>query len=305
MHRYLLVVVFLLFGEFARVHSARADITAAFLDIGYGARPMGMGGAFVAVCDDAQAIFWNPAGLRLLENAHLTLMHTRQFGLIPYTTMAFAFPYGKQSLGIGAIASGDAFLHETSLLVSYARSFSVSKGSLHIGLNLQYRMATFGNDESGGEERSRGSASGYAMELGFLWEPSENLRIGTFLRNLINNMTYDNTARKVVYREKVPFRWTLGLSRSFGSALLFALDWEPRLYDDVPGKLRLGAEFRPMRMMVFRGGFWQNLSADINRHFALGAGLNIRRAKIHAAIDFAYLFSDLANSQRISLSLFY
>ncbi len=31
----------------------------------YGARPMGMGGAFTAVADDANAPYWNPAGLAL------------------------------------------------------------------------------------------------------------------------------------------------------------------------------------------------------------------------------------------------
>ena len=32
-------------------------------EAGFGARPLGMGGAFTAVADDANAIFWNAAGL--------------------------------------------------------------------------------------------------------------------------------------------------------------------------------------------------------------------------------------------------
>lgn len=38
-----------------------------------GARAMGMGGAFVAVADDATAIYWNPAGLTQQENAGLEI----------------------------------------------------------------------------------------------------------------------------------------------------------------------------------------------------------------------------------------
>ena len=38
-----------------------------FLGLGAGARANGMGDAFVAVADDATAIFWNPAGLFLLD----------------------------------------------------------------------------------------------------------------------------------------------------------------------------------------------------------------------------------------------
>jgi len=35
---------------------------------GIGARALAMGGAFVAVCDDATAMVWNPAGLAQLDD---------------------------------------------------------------------------------------------------------------------------------------------------------------------------------------------------------------------------------------------
>ena len=38
----------------------------------YGARPMGMGGAFTAVADDANAPYWNPAGLALNPEVSIT-----------------------------------------------------------------------------------------------------------------------------------------------------------------------------------------------------------------------------------------
>ena len=46
----------------------------AFSTTGMGARAMGMGGAFVAVSDDATAAYWNPAGLGMLEQWELTSM---------------------------------------------------------------------------------------------------------------------------------------------------------------------------------------------------------------------------------------
>ncbi len=36
---------------------------ATFLELGFGARPLGLGEAYVAVADDVSALHYNPAGL--------------------------------------------------------------------------------------------------------------------------------------------------------------------------------------------------------------------------------------------------
>jgi hypothetical protein len=48
---------------------------AEFLKVGVGARAMGMGGAFVALANDATASYWNPAGLAQLREAEFSLVH--------------------------------------------------------------------------------------------------------------------------------------------------------------------------------------------------------------------------------------
>ena len=47
-----------------------------FVKIGLGARAVAMGEAFVPVADDATTMYWNPAGLALLEARHLHVSHT-------------------------------------------------------------------------------------------------------------------------------------------------------------------------------------------------------------------------------------
>ena len=42
---------------------------AKFLSIPVGARAVGMGGAFVAVADDASSLYWNPAGIARLSQS--------------------------------------------------------------------------------------------------------------------------------------------------------------------------------------------------------------------------------------------
>jgi len=54
----------------------RAGTSAGtFLKIGVGARPVGMGEAFVAVANDPSTIYWNPAGLAGLQRKEVTASH--------------------------------------------------------------------------------------------------------------------------------------------------------------------------------------------------------------------------------------
>ena len=46
-----------------------------------GARPMGMGETFVGIADDANTLYWNPAGLPQLQRQELTFMYTDLYGL--------------------------------------------------------------------------------------------------------------------------------------------------------------------------------------------------------------------------------
>ena len=61
----LLTAAILLAAGIATAQDVEDQLEYNFL--GAGARANGMGDAFVAVADDATAIFWNPAGLFLLD----------------------------------------------------------------------------------------------------------------------------------------------------------------------------------------------------------------------------------------------
>ena len=59
--------------------ASSAAETASFLNIGVGARALGMGGAYTALADDANALYWNPAGLSKLEQREFTASHAEMF----------------------------------------------------------------------------------------------------------------------------------------------------------------------------------------------------------------------------------
>ncbi len=75
-----------------------------FLNIGAGARGLGMGGAQVASSMDATAGYWNPAGLvHIKDNPSLSVMHAEYFaGIGKYDFAALALPSknGNRTLAI-------------------------------------------------------------------------------------------------------------------------------------------------------------------------------------------------------------
>ena len=52
----------------------RIEIPSSMNPVGSGARALGMGGAFIAVADDATAASWNPAGLIQLETPEISIV---------------------------------------------------------------------------------------------------------------------------------------------------------------------------------------------------------------------------------------
>jgi hypothetical protein len=87
-----------------------------FMALGGGARAMAMGGAFIAVANDATATYWNPAGLADFSSFltspgsfEMSLMHSERFGeLIDYNYFSTAFPLknGKSGWGVSLIHMG-------------------------------------------------------------------------------------------------------------------------------------------------------------------------------------------------------
>jgi len=75
--RALLLAACLLLAAFP---AAATKYAGEFMKIPVGARAVGMGGAFVAVADDATSAFWNPAGMVYLPYKEAFLQHAEQFG---------------------------------------------------------------------------------------------------------------------------------------------------------------------------------------------------------------------------------
>ena len=74
-NNYFLTLTFVLFS-FIHSQNNVATTSAAFLEIGPGARSIGMGSAYVSVADDASSIYWNPAGIVNVNKTEIQSFYT-------------------------------------------------------------------------------------------------------------------------------------------------------------------------------------------------------------------------------------
>jgi hypothetical protein len=95
----------LLFGVFLGNIIAFGQATAPkysneFLNIGVGARALGMSNASTAITNDVTSAYWNPAGLIGLQKKYeVALMHSEYFaGIAKYDYAGFATPIDSQSV---------------------------------------------------------------------------------------------------------------------------------------------------------------------------------------------------------------
>ena len=86
-----------------------------FLAIGVGGRPLGMGGAYVAIANDVTAGYYNPAGLAQINYPEIALMHDARYGnLVNYDYAGFAIPFDKDmSFGLSIMRLGNDGIPDT------------------------------------------------------------------------------------------------------------------------------------------------------------------------------------------------
>src|ERR1700685_4163874 len=62
------------------------------LSIPVGARAIGMGEAFTAMADDVSSLYWNPAGLAILNQGQASFMYNPSIQNLTYNDAAVAVP---------------------------------------------------------------------------------------------------------------------------------------------------------------------------------------------------------------------
>ena len=165
-----------------------------FLKIGLGARAVAMGEAFTPVADDATAMFWNPAGLALLEGRHVHFSHTEWPADIDYEAVFVTVPVASLGGGVGLqVASlrttldytteqeplphGRTFGYSDLVIAGgYARQLS---DRFSFGFNVKYLREDLGSEVGGSTVNS------WAIDVGTVFTlPYRNFRMSMAWTNI-------------------------------------------------------------------------------------------------------------------------
>src|SRR3989339_221030 len=284
-----------------------AVLHSAFVDLGTGARPLGMGNAFVAVADEANTTLYNPAGLAQLTREEVTLTYSKLYVGIDGLSNSFAsyeYPLSKRygSFGIGwyNFVTKDLY-NENTVLLSYGHQLLGELPVLSGGINLKYLAKKYVANEwtainpvfAGGT-----SASGISLDLGFLCQINKPLSIGFSVENLNQpDISLQST-------DKVPLGYRVGAAYKLD--VLGPLSGFTATLEDSniaqTNSIRAGLEAWFMeRTLATRLGF-------SNRDISLGAGYIFKLRDSEGELDYAFIspfnFVDaVSGTHRISLGL--
>ena len=279
-------LAFLLLAS-ARVHAADAGAPGSIFDFGAGARPLAMGGAYSAEARDATALYYNPAGLSMMNNRNVSLMHATLFEGMSYDYLGYAQNYGGlpggwgvqvMRLSAGTAQGRDDNNQPTSSFGYTETAFAVGTGihglflpSLSVGGSLKVLNRTLGTDSN----RLIG------LDIGMQYGPvfDEKLTLALVAQNFGSFATGDTA-------DKLPLGLKLGAA--------YALNSNISLSADLSGSsgLQFGSEY-----LMGPGALRVGYNSD---GFSFGAGIKFMKAY---QLDYA-MFKDpvLGLSNRVSLS---
>jgi len=291
---------------------------ATFLKIEAGARPVAMGGAFVAVADDANTTYWNPAGLAQIQEREITAMHNEWLEDIRYEFLGYAQPIKSegraQGFGVSVMClymsglesrttetiepEGTFAAYDIAVAGAYARE--VGKG-VYIGANIKLIHQRI-EDET---------AWSGALDVGLLYTlsgPGRKISKGKFqLGFAVQNI--GPGIKFIEESDSLPLNLKAGVAkifdlRSIKSEMTLALDVNAPI-DNVPNG-HFGVEFVYQKMkdieLAGRIGYKTNTISDLNVLSGLSAGVGFLWKRL--AIDYVWVpYGDLGNTHRISLTI--
>ena len=170
-----------------------------FLQIGVGAKALGLGNALVADVDDVTAAYWNPAGLtQVTNNLEFSLMHSEYFaGIAKYDYLGIAHSIDEKStVGFSALRFGVDDIPNTTQLINNEGNIDYDRITLFTAADYAFllsyaRKSNIDGLDLGGTlkivHRRAGDfarAWGFGIDAGAQYRMKNNWAFGAILRDV-------------------------------------------------------------------------------------------------------------------------
>jgi hypothetical protein len=332
---YMLTIIIptLTFGQIITNVTKVGTTSAPFLKIEPGARAVAMGGGFVAVADDATAIYWNPAGIARLPRTEVVLIHTEWLAETSFDFVSFILPLGSfGTLGASITSLSMGEMKVRTVFYPEGTGEKYGAGDVAVGLsyakNLTDRFSIGFNGKYIRQHIWHMSSSAFAIDIGTLFTTQFNgMKIGMSISNFGNTMrlegkdtlvNYDPDPVKYGNNDRIPanmqtdkfslpliFRVGVAMDVLNGERNRMTLAIDAVHPNDNTENMNWGVEYIFNGMIFLRMGYKNLFTKDSEEGLTAGAGMEYRLAgNTSLKIDFAYQdFGRLDNVQRFSLGL--
>jgi hypothetical protein len=270
---------------------------ADILKIGVGARAIGMGEAYVAQADDVSSLYWNPAGLALMQERQASFMYDQMYQDLKFQNASIGIP-----LENGAIGGSLSYLSYGDIQGFAPDGTATGNQTAYSGVGT-LGAAWLGNQWSAGanikgvqEKLADEKATAAAFDLGgnaIYPKPvlGGTLRFGAVVQNLGSDIKFEQQS------DPLPMDWKLGVAavQMLDKKLNVSMDYTSPKGDDayVSG----GFEYWLVPFIALRAGY-VNSKTEGN---GMRAGIGLRIKGV--SFDYAYAGQgELGMSHRYELS---
>ncbi|MBN2009188.1 PorV/PorQ family protein [candidate division KSB1 bacterium] len=322
---YLIVIGIVLHAGFVSAQSLfpflggqRAGTSAAtFLKIGVGAKATAMGGAFVALANDASAMYWNPAGVAQVPQNELMVTHINWPADIKYEYLGYVqhLPY------IGSVGVSCSFLHTDDMAVTteylpHGTGEYFSYSDLMVGLTWSLNMTnrfSFGiTGKYVREDIAELNMQNWMIDLGtYYWTGFKSLRFAVSLVNFGPDLKpgghYQKKTKEGKYIQEdyeafsPPTVFRIGSAMEFFDNETHSLTGSIQMSHPVDNaeNVVIGVAYGFLKKVELRSGYKINYDEE---RFTFGAGMKVPLASTSLKIDYCYgEFGRLQSTHQFSI----
>ena len=290
--------------------------TAQFLKIGVGGRASALADAFIAISDDASALYWNPAGLAQFKDNQVLFSHNVWVVDINHDFLGAVYHLDEvNTFGVSLTSLSMDDMPVTTEFAQFGTGEYFGFSDIAIGVSYARKMTdqfSFGGTIKYIEETlDKLKMRGVMIDLGTYYKTGlGSTRFAVTVSNFGAELAPDGEVVLVGNRNKSDWQ-------SFAPPTIFRIGFalEPFQNDehrvttsiqlnhpnDNSENIVLGAEYAWKELFLLRGGYKFNVD---EQNYSFGAGLRVPISFTEITIDYAFAnFTRLGSAHRFSIIL--